>query len=141
MLEEEERKVAVFRVGLNDCGIDIKDIFEIIRVPKINLLPKVQDYILGVINLRGSIIPILDLKKRYLDEFTEISYDTRIIISQIGEKKIGFLVDEVSEIIGFHQKVITSTKEMLTTLDNEFLEEIVEINNQLVLLLNIKKAV
>lgn len=141
MSEEKERKVAVFKVGLSNYGIDIKDILEIIKVPQINILPKVQNYILGIINLRGSIIPILDLKKRYSDEFTKISYDTRIIISQIDEKKIGFLVDEVSEIIGFPKKAVTNTGETLTTVDNEFLEGIAEIDNQLVLLLNIKKTV
>ncbi|MEL7565621.1 MAG: chemotaxis protein CheW [Dehalobacterium sp.] len=141
MLEGEETKVAVFKVGPNDCGIYIKDILEIIKVPQIKVLPRAQNYILGVINLRGSIIPILDLKKRYLDEFTKIGYDTRIIISQIDEKKIGFLVDEVSEIIEFQEETITNTRELLTTVDNEFLEGIAEMDNQLVLLLNIKKAV
>lgn len=138
---EEARKVAVFKVGLNDCGIDIEDILEIIKVPKINILPKVPSYILGVINLRGNVIPILDLKKRYADEFTQIGYDTRIIISQIGEKKIGFLVDEVNEIMEFHEKAVTNTQEMVTTVQNEFIEGIAKIDNQLVLLLNIKKVV
>lgn len=141
MLENEEKKVAVFKVGPSDCGIDIGDILEIIRVPQINKLPKVQEYILGVINLRGSIIPILDLKKRYMNEFTQISYDTRIIISQIEEKKIGFLVDEVNEIIGFNKKAITNTTDILAAVDDHFLEGIAEIAKQLVLLLNIKKVV
>lgn len=141
MLDNEEKKVAVFKVGPSDCGIDIGDILEIIKVPQINKLPKVQESILGVINLRGSIIPILDLKKRYMDEFTQINYDTRIIISQVEDKKIGFLVDEVNEIIGFNKNAITNTTDILTAVDDQFLEGIAEIAKQLVLLLNIKNVV
>lgn len=141
MPEDAEKRVAVFKVGHNDYGIDIKDILEIIKVPPINKLPKVKDYILGIINLRGSIIPILDLKKRCLGEYTKMSLDTRIIVSQIHGKKIGFFVDEVNEIIEFDKKLITNTNELLTEIDNQFLVGIAQIDKQLVLLLDIEKVV
>jgi purine-binding chemotaxis protein CheW len=114
---------------------------EIIKVPPIIKLPKVPEYILGVINLRGSIIPILDLKKRSMDEFTQMGYDTRILIAQVNEQKIGFLVDEVNEIIEFNNQVITRSVDILGTIDDQFLDGIAEIDNQLVLLLNIENVI
>lgn len=140
-MESGVRKVVVFKVDRSNYCMDIKDVLEIIRVPQINKLPQTRRDILGVINLRNRIIPVLDLKKRCLDEYTSVKDETRVIISRIEEKEVGYLVDEVNEIMEIDSTGITATNEISIKEDIQFVEGVARIEENIVILLNTSKII
>lgn len=93
------------------------------------------------INLRGNIIPVIDLKKRCLDEDTKISDDNRVIIAQSNGSKVGFLVEEVKDIIELKKEDVTDANELTLQLDEKLLDGIAEKNKQMVFVLNIEKLI
>lgn len=103
-----EIQVVVFKLGQAEYGGDITRVQEIIRLPDVTALPNTADYILGIINLRGSIIPIIDLKKKFGFASAEKSDETRVIVVEIGSNKVGLIVDEVSEVVSFPVEEVVS---------------------------------
>ncbi len=92
-------KYLFFRIGKESYGIGIRHIIEIIELQKISAVPDMPDYVKGVINLRGKVIPIVDLRLRFTLE--ERAYDDRtcIVVTEIGGVRIGFIVDTVEEVM------------------------------------------
>ena len=88
-----------FKIGQEEFGINILAVQEIIKIIDITTVPNASDYIAGVINLRGRIIPIVHLRKRLHMPVIETDKKTRIIVVEINDKTIGFVVDEVQEVL------------------------------------------
>jgi purine-binding chemotaxis protein CheW len=101
--EEDEdtqaNKFLIFDLGEESFGIEIRYITEIISFQKITELPDMPDFIKGVINLRGKVIPIIDVRVRFRLDKAEHTDRTSIVIVQVGEKDIGLIVDTVAEIL------------------------------------------
>lgn len=97
-VDTQENKYMLFNIAEEVYGIDIIHVLEIIEVQKITEIPDMPDYIKGVINLRGKIIPVMDMRLRFGME--ERSYDDRtcIIIVKVNDTAIGFIVDTVAEV-------------------------------------------
>jgi purine-binding chemotaxis protein CheW len=97
---EDSVQYIVIRLGDEQYGIDINYIDNIVRVPNMTRVPKVQPYILGVINLRGEVVPVMSIRIRMGLEATEITKATRIIILKMEQYgTIGVIVDEVREVV------------------------------------------
>lgn len=106
-IEYDTTQYIVTTLGDEQYGIDIKYISNIVRMQKITRVPKVSDYIKGVINLRGEVIPIISLRLKMGLEADEITKKTRIIILQIEQhESIGVLVDEVKEVMTLDEEHI-----------------------------------
>ncbi|KXG74675.1 chemotaxis protein CheW [Thermotalea metallivorans] len=101
-----ERQYIIFQLGSEECGIDIMHVREITKLKETTKIPNVPDFIDGVINLRGSIIPLINLKKRFNLEETEVKKNSRIIIVTIGEKQVGFIVDDASQVVTLKEEDI-----------------------------------
>ena len=101
-----EHKYVVFSLNKEEFGLDINTVHEIVQPRKIVKLPQSSELIEGIINLRGAIIPIVDLKKRFYGISTEKLETTRIIIVEVGEWEVGIIVDVVSEVQNFSEKQI-----------------------------------
>ena len=96
--ERQEVQIACFRVGEGLYALDIMRIREIIRPQKLTSIPKMPRFIEGVIHLRGAVIPVSDLRKRFDQQNREVTGKNRIIICAVGERIVGLLVDEVLEV-------------------------------------------
>lgn len=99
-ISSEAKQYIVVRIGNEQYGIDIKNVENIVRMQRITRVPKAQPYFIGVINLRGDIIPVMSIRLKFGLEKDEITNQTRIIILKFdAQSAIGILVDEVKEVV------------------------------------------
>src|SRR5579872_5455261 len=92
-------QVVSFRLGNEEYGVDISQVQEIIRMVEITHVPRAPRFMEGVINLRGQLIPIIDLRTRFGMPRTDHTKSKRIVVTEIGSKRVGIVVDSVSEVI------------------------------------------
>jgi len=136
-----EDQYVVFSLNDEEFGINIDKVREIVQPRKIVKLPQSLDFIEGIINLRGEIIPIVDLKKRYYGTKTETNETTRIIIVDLGDWDIGIIVDNVSEVQTLDQSQITVLPSFVLQFSaRSGLRGVGKINNRLVILLDLSLA-
>ena len=136
---QEEQQLVVFRLGSEEYGVDILQVQEIKRMLDITRVPQAPDFIEGVINLRGQIIPVLDLRRRFAFPAAERTADTRIIVVNIGELIIGLIVDTVLEGISLSKEAISPAPALVTGIDNDFLSGIGDLGERLLIILNLEK--
>ncbi|MEM7183771.1 MAG: chemotaxis protein CheW, partial [Spirochaetota bacterium] len=113
--QEEVIQFLSFSVSNELFGIELIHVHEILRPVFITRIPNVEEFILGVINLRGEIIPILDLKKRFEQDFTELGHDTRIVVLEYNSKRFGLLVEEVKQVIKIVKNSISAINDAATS--------------------------
>nr|WP_243393335.1 chemotaxis protein CheW [Leptospira perolatii] len=126
-----------FEVDKELFGIDILHIHEILKPVQITRIPNVDDYILGVINLRGEIIPIMDLKKLFGLGFAEVLPSTRIIVVVQAEKRGGLLVDSVKQVIKVHEDKVSKADASISIQYSDLIESVSQHEDSLVLNLNL----
>lgn len=95
----KELQIVGFRVGRETFGVPISLVHEIVRVPEITAVPEAPDYVEGVINLRGKIISVLDLRKRFGEKEITESKKNRILVVEVEGKMVGLIVDAASEVL------------------------------------------
>ncbi|MFZ5754745.1 MAG: chemotaxis protein CheW [Bacillota bacterium] len=134
----QEEQYVIFRFNAEHYGVDILSVQEIIRPPKITKLPNTPPHVLGVINLRGNIIPIVDLKIRFNFEDFQNNKDERIIVLRIDDKLMGIQVDEVQEVLRLKTDQIEQAADICTTIDREFIAGIAKLDDRLIILLSLK---
>ena len=148
VVAEEQAQLVTFRIGAEDYGLDIESITEVIRPLKITPLPKMPAFIEGVINLRGVIIPIVDLRKRF--ELAAIRDDPRkkrMIITRgavaggAGNSRglLGLVVDSVDEVIYVPKKDIDAAPAAATDRNADFISGVGKVRDRLIILLDIRK--
>ncbi len=128
----------VFKLGSEDFGIKITEVQEIIKPKEVTKLPKSADFIEGIINLRGDIIIIIDLRTR-LGFTSDNVENARILIVNMGGQGIGFVVDDASEVISIPDKVISQTATGITGIRDEFLDGVGKLENRLIILLKLER--
>ncbi|WP_434511551.1 chemotaxis protein CheW [Desulfitobacterium sp. AusDCA] len=126
----------IFTLGEQEYGIDISNTQKILRIPQITNMPNLPAFIEGVINLRGKIIPVIDLKKKFGLAQTQRGIDNRLLILDFEGTKIGIIVDDVSEVVSINEQVIEKLCTELVTLGGNSIEGIAKIDERLILLLN-----
>jgi len=119
-------------------GIEITKVREIILIPSITRIPETPDFIKGLINLRSTVIPVIDLRIRFGMSEGETSDESRIMVLQACGKTIGIVVDAVSEVLRVKQEQIAPPPEV-SGLDREYLSGLVKFDKQLLILLDIDK--
>ena len=133
-------QLVTFRIGEEEFGVDILRVQEIIRIMEITRVPKSPDFVEGVINLRGKVIPIIDLRKRFGLEVKEYVKHTRIIVIEISNMIVGFVVDAVSEVL----RVPADTVEppppaVMGGIDSEYISGVGKLEDRLLILLDLDK--
>lgn len=111
--EEAEEQIVVFCLGEEHFGVSIFDVEEITKLSKITKVPRSPNYVEGVIHLRKEVVPIIDLRKRFDLEWKEFNQSTRVITISIDQKKIGFIVDEVLEVLRLSEHCIEDAPTIL----------------------------
>lgn len=135
-----ESQYVVFNLDSEEFGINIMNVKEIIPYQESVNIPNAPEFIEGIINYRGNVIPIINLKKRFkLDDFN-VTKDTRIIVINIEEKEIGFIVDEASQTIRLDDNQIDPTPDIISEVDRRFITGVGKIGeDRLLILLDLHK--
>jgi purine-binding chemotaxis protein CheW len=128
-------KFAVFKIGEEDFGIGIERIVEILNAQKVHSLPELPEFLSGIITVRGEVIPLLDLRKR----FGVKSPETRelIIVVRYDHEKLGLLVDEIKEIVTLKPENISSPPAIFKGLRKNYLTGLGKKGEKIIILLNI----
>ncbi len=135
---EDLLQLVSFHVGNEEFGVDILRVQEIIRMVGITRVPNAADYVVGVINLRGKVIPIINLRKRLGMETIDYDTDTRIIVIEFQDKVIGFIVDSVNEVIRIDKNITETPPAMVSGIDSQFITAIAKLSDRLLILLDLE---
>ncbi len=127
-----------FRLGEENFLVDILRIQEIIRRVEISRMPKAPEYIEGVINLRGTVIPVLDLRKRFGIPLPEETIEERIIVIKTENKPMGMIVDAVAEVLRIPEETIDPAPAIDSTVDARFISGVAKVQENLLFLLNLE---
>ncbi|HBI24008.1 MAG TPA: hypothetical protein DDX84_07395 [Nitrospiraceae bacterium] len=128
-----------FTVGEENFGINISEVHEINRFEQINRLPDLPNYVLGVIDLRGVVIPVINLAEKLGIQSREVTKDTRIIIIGFNEEKVGILVDSVSEVLRVLSNNLEKPPSIIKNVNSEYIRGIIRNNNHLSVILDIQQ--
>jgi len=132
-------KFLTFRLKEEDYGIAIKYVTEIIGIQKITLVPEMPSHIKGVINLRGKIIPVIDMRIRFRFEPKAYEERTCIIVVDMGGAAIGLVVDEVLEVLSITEENIELTRNFNRSANNQYIYGIGKIEENVKILLDVEK--
>ncbi len=135
----EEFQIILFELGTSLYGIQIEKISEIIKIEDIAILPKAPPYIEGVINLRGNVVPVIDLRKRFGMPSVEKTKKNKIIVLLIGKRLFGIIVDNVLEVLALSKEDIEPSLPTASGLKAEFIESIGKYEKKLIIILDISK--
>lgn len=138
---EENLQVVAFKLRNEEYGISILNVQEIRNLTDITRVPFAQDFIKGVINLRGSVLPVIDLKQRLGLEETPYTDDTRIVTVTIDDLHVGMLVDAVTEVLTLTAKPIDAKKAVNGKELTKFLSGIGNIDGRLIIMLNLEEII
>lgn len=135
MTEHIEEQLVVFQLGQELYGLEIGAVQEIITWQPVTKVPEMPEYVEGLINLRGRIIPVLDLRKRFRLAQAETGRQTRIVVVEIGTQVVGLIVDGVSEVLRVAQERIVPPDEMIAGVGAEYLRGVAKTDDRLIILL------
>ena len=136
-----ERQLVVFDLNEEAYGVDISQVREIIRMQEITRVPRAPEFIKGVINLRGKVIPVVNLRARFSMPGTERTDEHCIVAADVSGQNIGMVVDAVMEVSRIPSSSIEPPSNVITTNDSEYLTGIVKTDEKLIILLDIAKVI
>jgi purine-binding chemotaxis protein CheW len=137
----EEKKVIVFALGSEEYGVEVEKVRTIERMQPMTRVPKTPDFIQGVINLRGLVIPILDLRSRFGLDRVDYTDNTRIIIVSAGDFEVGLIVDSANDVIDLDTDHIDSPPEIVGGIKAKYLDGIARVGeSRLLVLLNLEQV-
>jgi purine-binding chemotaxis protein CheW len=137
--DEALKGLVTFKIGEEEFGVDLLTVQTIIRMTEPTRVPKSPDFVEGVINLRGSIIPVIDFRKKFNLPKKEVEKDTRIIVTEIDQKVIGFIVDSVSEVLRIPTSSIEPPPPIIAGIDSEYISGVGKLEDRLLILVNLNK--
>lgn len=129
-------QVVSFRLANEEYGLDIMGVQEIILMGKITTIPEVPEYVCGLINLRGKIIPIIDLRKRFGLEAGDPTEHTRIIVFNCGSQTYGIVVDAVNEVIRLEASKVEPPPKGVVGIDSTYIQGLVKMEERIMILLD-----
>jgi purine-binding chemotaxis protein CheW len=134
-------QLVTFKLGNEEFGVDILKVQEINRMMVITRIPNAPPFIEGVINLRGKIIPIVDLRKKLGFDNGNGEYEktTRIIVVELDGLVLGFIVDSVSEVLRIPENTIEPPPSIVGGVESDYIEGVGKLDNRLLILLELKK--
>jgi purine-binding chemotaxis protein CheW len=132
-----ELQIVVFSLNDETCGVDTPQVLEIVKYQEIAKVPEMPEFIDGIINLRGKIVPIINLNKRFDLGATEITKKTKIIITKQKENYVGFVVNDVSEILRLTEEELEISPSIIAKAGNSYLKSIGKRDGKLISILDL----
>lgn len=136
--DTQKDKYLTFKIGEESYGMGIGMVTEIIGIQPITKVPELPDHIRGIVNLRGKIIPVMDVRMRFKKEFKEYNDRTCIIVIEVKNVDIGLIVDSVSDVLSIPEEEIVNPPEISRN-SNKYIRSIGKIGDQIILLLDCNK--
>jgi len=137
-----EQQLVVFGLGKEEFGIDISRVREIVKLQNITTIPQSMDFVEGIVNLRGQIVPIVDLCKRFLvaDRSESVDAERRIIVVNMSGQNIGILVDGVSETLRIPDEAIEPTPPIVASgVSSDFIRGVAKVEGRLIIFLDLDR--
>lgn len=131
-------QLVTFNLGAEEYGIDILKVQEIIRMVEITAVPNTPDYVVGVINLRGRVIPVISMRKKLGLEAADADTQTRIVVVDVGIT-VGMVVDSVSEVLRLPAETVEPPPPLARAAGSEFIRGVGKLQDRLLILLDIEK--
>ncbi len=128
-----------FMIGDEEFAVDILIVQEIIRMLQVTKVPNAPDFVDGVINLRGRIIPVIDLRCKMGMKRIEHDKNTRIIVVEVIGKTVGFIVDAVTEVLRIPSSITEAPPEIVAGVNSEFIKAVGKLEDRLLILIDIEK--
>ncbi|MFD2657009.1 chemotaxis protein CheW [Gracilibacillus thailandensis] len=128
-------KTIIFKLKNQEYGANIDQIRSIERLEEIVSLPQTSDFIKGIINLRGSVTPIIDLRTRLGMEEAEPTEQTRVLIANVREVQVGLIVDEATDVIDISPEVVEDAPELVKGVDYQYIKGVAKLEDRGMLLL------
>jgi purine-binding chemotaxis protein CheW len=136
----DELQLVVFQLGVELYGVEIACVHEIVRMQSITRVPRAPAFVEGVINLRGRVIPVIDLRLRFNLPAAAHTRASRIVVVEIGDQVVGLVVDGVSEVLRVNTALIEPPSPVVAGIDSEYLQGIARLPERLVILLDLDRV-
>jgi len=137
--DTQKDKFLTFLIGEECYGIDIKYVIEIIGIQKITQIPELPNYVKGIINLRGKIVPVVDVRLKFGKQFMDYNDKTCIIVIELYEKLIGLVVDTISEVISIPEENIEPPFKIKSIFVNDKIKGIGKVEDDIKIIIDCQK--
>jgi len=135
-----EKQLVVFDIDREHYGVDIAAVESIIKMQAITAVPRAPAFVEGVTNLRGKVLPVIDLRRRFGLAATDPTKDTRIVVVELNSVTVGMVVDGVSEVLRVSNDSIEPPSPVVTTVDSAFIRGIAKVGERLIILLDLSQV-
>lgn len=136
---EEILQLVSFKLGKEEFAVDILKVQEINKTLEITKVPNTPKFFEGIVNLRGKVIPVVDLRLKMGMPRKEEDQNTRIIVVELDEKTIGFIVDQVKEVLRIPKSITEPPPKMVSNINTNMFTSVAKLENRLIILLDLKK--
>ncbi len=140
-VEHDVLQLVSFNIADEEFAIDILNIQEINRISEVTRVPNTPEFVKGVINLRGKVVPVIDLRLRLGQSATERNSNTRIIVFEVEGKIIGFIVDRVNEVIRINRSATEPQPSIVSGIEAKYITAIAKLGERLLILLDLKAII
>lgn len=135
----DQLQLVTFGLREEEFGVDILAVQEINRMMELTRVPQSPPEVEGVINLRGKIIPVLDLRKRFRLTGQEANENSRIVVVEVHGRVLGFIVDRVHEVLRINRGIVEPAPQMVCSIDSDFIAGVGKLEDRLLILLDLNK--
>jgi purine-binding chemotaxis protein CheW len=139
MTKEGETQLVVFKMEKEEFACGINDVREVLKMIRVTPLPRSLDFVEGVINLRGDVIPVIDLRKRFGLAEAERTEDNRIIIVEVEERMVGLTVDSVTEVIRLSNTQIQEAPDQVAGSQTKLIMGVGKVDDRMLIILNLDR--
>lgn len=135
-----EHKLVIFRLDREVYAVDINAVAEISQMQAITHVPRTPEFVEGIINVRGQVLPVIDLRKRFGLPQAELGRDARIIQVEVGTIKLGLIVDAVTEVLSIAADMVEPPSPVISSIDTEFIQGVVKAGDRLIILIDLERV-
>ncbi len=135
-----EQQIIVMAIGDERYGVDVKQVQSIEKIVPITRVPKTLPFIKGVMNLRGIVTPVIDLRERFGFQSTELTDDARITVIQVEDVTVGMIVDAVTDVVSIQSDAIEPPPSVVGGVQAIYLSGVARVNGELLILLNLERV-
>lgn len=139
-MENSTRKMIVFQLDNEEYAVSVQQVGLIERITPITRVPQTVDFVKGVINLRGVVTPIIDLRIRFGLSEAGFTDHSRIIIVNMDDKEVGLIVDAANDVVDIPEETIEPAPEVIGTVDIDYIEGVAKLEERLIILLDLEKV-